>query len=193
MVTARLWWRIAVFPMCLMVISCAARPNESATVAKANKSDLIAGELSRCPLWKGLPEHDIARRKEITDVFLDVAKYDTSTLRAGIVAYLNRYPALSPQIDDAGYEIFAFLRVVFLVPPHFGTTRESLRSLPFSLLGNPVHDDGVDLLWPYSIDHDGHLHLTGFILGLHSGPPYDPLADFDQMAQRLERRFPVSR
>jgi hypothetical protein len=43
------------------------------------------------------------------------------------------------------------------------------------------------------MDSSGRLRLTGVNLGLHSGPEYDPLHDFDQMALRLERRFPVSR
>ena len=82
--------------------------------------------------------------------------------------------------------MFAFLRVVFDLPARFNPANERL---PFELLGNPLHFDGVDLLWPFSINN-GQLQLTSGPLGALSGPSYDPFADFDQMALRLRRRFP---
>ena len=82
--------------------------------------------------------------------------------------------------------MFAFLRVIFEVPVRRnGAT-------PYGVLGNPIYDDGVDLLWPYSIDNSGRLVLTGVDSGVHVGSPYDPLADFDEMASRLGRRVPAA-
>jgi len=125
----------------------------------------------------------------MTDVYRVVAQYDTTTIREGLALYLDRLPAPSVQSYEAGDKIFALLRVVFNVPPLFDVKREPL---PFGLQGNPVQPEGVNLLWPFSIDTSGRLRLTGVQGGL-SGPAFDPLGDFDQMAIRLKRRFPVSR
>jgi len=157
---------------------------------RLQKTSVIAQTLRECPAWTQIPEKDVKQRLHITDVYLGVAQYDTTTIRDAISLYVNHFPASSPQYDEAGDKIFALLRVVFKVPPLVDVKKEPL---PFSLLGNPVQPEGVNLLWPFSMDASGHLLLTGVDVGFHSGPAYDPLRDFDQMATRLERRFPVSR
>jgi hypothetical protein len=177
---------VAVVWMCLAIVSCSPGPRDR--VVNVKKADVIAGALQRCPLWTQTSEHDIKQRQQITDRYLVVAQYDTAVIRDGIALYLNSYPALSPQRFDAGDKIFALLRVVYKVPRRVEVRRERL---PFSLRGNPVQADGVDLLWPFSIGNDGRLLLTGLDPGFHSGPAYEPLSDFDQMAVRLERRFPA--
>jgi hypothetical protein len=158
---------------------------------ESEDSNFLVRELQRCPLWTRVPESDIKRRREITRIYLRLAQYNTETLRAGIASYLNSYAApLSYEYYEASDKVFVFLRVVFDVPRRFDATKERL---PFGLQGNPVYPDGVDLLWPFSIDTNGDLQLTGVDLGVHSGPSYDALADFDHMASRLRRRFPASR
>jgi hypothetical protein len=154
---------------CLIVSSCSTRPGDVPTNVRADKVERIASELRRCPLWIRVPAQEVERRKQITDVFSDLAKYDTSTIRAGIVSYLNSYPAMSPQADDAGHEVFAFLRVVFVVPHRLTATREN--PPPFSRQGNPVYADGMDMLWPFSMDDGGRLRLTGVDPGFQSGLP----------------------
>ena len=176
--------------MCVAVVSCSPGSRDRVVNVKPGKADVIARALQRCPLWTQTSERDIKQRQQITDMYLVVAQYDTTAIRDGIALYLNSYPASSPHRFDAGDKIFALLRVVFEVPRLFDVRRERL---PFSLRGNPVQADGVDLLWPFSAGNDGHLQLTGVDLGVYSGPAYDPLADFDQMAVRLARRFPPSR
>lgn len=181
-----MWGMVA---LCGAVISCRAGIYDSVSNVKAQRADLIARQLQRCPLWTGMAEHDLQRREQVTEMYLRLAKYDTATIRAGITLYLGGFSSLSPQRYDAGEKVFAFVRVVFRVPRRFDAVREHL---PFEVAGNPVYADGVDLLWPFSIDDNGHLHLTGVDQG-HSGPAYNPLADFDQMARRLPRRLPASR
>ena len=176
--------------MCLAVVSCSPLSRDVAVHVRSKNAELIARDLQRCPLWTQVSEHDSTQRHRITEVYLRVAQYDSTTIRAGISLYLNRYPPVSNEQFDASEKIFALLRVVFKVPRVFYVGREPL---PFSLHGNPVQADGVDLLWPYSTSNDGRLLLTGVDEGISSGPAYDPLSDFDQMAVRLERRFPVSR
>jgi hypothetical protein len=188
--TSNLSRAVAAVLACLVVVSCSLGSRDRVVNMKPEKADVLARALQRCPLWTQTSAHDIKQRQQITDVYLVVAQYDTTTIRDGIALYLNSYPASSPQRFDAGDRIFALLRVVFKVPRLFDVRRERL---PFSLRGNPVQADGVELLWPFSMDNDGRLLLTGLDLGFHSGPAYDPLSDFDQMAVRLERRFPASR
>lgn len=183
----RLLWGMAAFLMCVAVISCSTENHDSAS--NVPRADLVARQLQRCPLWTEVSEQDLKRREQITETYRSLAQYDTATIRAGMVLYLNRNPVLSPQRYEDGLKIFAFLRVVFQVPRRFDAVREHV---PFETAGNPVYPDGLDLLWPFSMDDHGHLQLTGVAIGL-SGPAYDPLADFDQMARRLPRRFPTSR
>lgn len=185
----RVLWRMASILMCATVISCSTENRDSASNVTTERADLIARQLQRCPLWTEVSKNDLRRREQIAETYRSLAQYDTATIRAGILSYLNRSPALSPQRYEAGEMIFAFLRVVFQVPRRFDATREHL---PFATAGNPVYPDGVDLLWPFSIDGHGRLQLTGVAVGL-SGPAYNPLADFDQMSVRLQRRSPASR
>ena len=188
--TRRLLWGMAAFLMCVAGISFATENHDSAANGTAERAELIARQLQSCPLWAEVSEHDLQRREQITETYLRLAQYDTATIRAGIALYLNSSPILSPQRYEAGEKIFAFVRVVFQVPRRFDATRGHL---PFQPVGNPVYADGVDLLWPFSMDDNGRLHLTGVDQG-HSGLAYNPLADFDQMARRLpRRRFPASR
>ena len=187
--TRRLLWGMAALLMCVAGISCATENHDRVSNVTAERADLIARQLQQCPLWTEISEHDLKRREQITEMYLSLAQYDTATIRAGIVSYLNRSPVLSPQRYEAGAKIFAFLRVVFRVPRRFDAAREHV---PFETAGNPVYPDGVDLLWPFSIDRHEGLQLTGVAIGL-SGPAYNPLTDFDQMARRLPRRFSASR
>lgn len=147
---------------------------------------MIALKLQRCPLWTEVPEHNFQLREEITETYRSVAHFDTATIRAGVALYLHQSAGLSPQQYESGEKIFAFLRVVFRVPRRFDAERQHM---PYETAGNPVYPDGVDLLWPFSMNSHGRLQLTGVAIGL-SGPEYNPLADFDQMARHLPRRFP---
>lgn len=165
-----------------IIFAAATASDDSASVTGAK---LIAKELEQCPLWTEVSAHDIERREQITEVYIRIAKYPTETIRTGVALYLQRYPALGLEDFEAGEKIFALLRVIFTVPQRFNAAREVL---PYGLLGNPVYSDGVDLIWPYSTS--GRLVLSGVDPGIHAGPPYNPLFDFDQMASRLKRRFP---
>jgi hypothetical protein len=182
--------RFAAIAICVCLASYFARAAEPVVSAQTESSELIARELQRCPSWATVPEGDAETRRQITDVYLNLARYDTATLRAGIARYVNSYPILSYQRVDATDKVFALLRVVFNVPHRFAATKEPL---PFALFGNPVYPEGVDLLWPFSIDSDGKLHLTGVDQGTRPDPAYNAVADFDQMAARLQRRFPAKR
>ena len=117
-----------------------------------------------------MPEKDIARRKRITDTYESLAHYNNATIKSGISLYLRTSVSSSWENYKGGEKIFAFLRVIFEVPRRFDATKAAL---PYGLMGNSVHSDGVDLLWPFSLEHDGQLALTGVDLGFHSGPPYD--------------------
>lgn len=183
--------RLAVLLVCSSLACSSARTQEADANGRANAdgSEFIARELRRCPLWTTVPGGDLERRKHITDLYISLAHYSTATLRKGIASYLGTYPALSAERDNADDKVFAFLRIVFKVPTRFNATSERL---PFGTRGNPIYVDGVDLLWPYSMSAAGELELTG-VIGPTSGLPYNPLGDFDQMASRLERRFPPSR
>jgi hypothetical protein len=190
MKTPAIHW-IAVIAMCVMG-GCTIKPGEPPVRASTQDSvAFIARTLEECPSWESLGVFDIQEQDKITQTYLMLAQYDTSTLRAGIASYLKRY-ASPPRAEyfAASEKVFVFLRVLFDVPPRFFSQEHPF---PFSLHGNPYHADGVDLLWPFSLDRHGKLQLTGIALSGSSGPPYDALADFDAMAARLKRRFPVSR
>jgi hypothetical protein len=189
MKTLEVLW-IAVVAICVMGC-CSVKAGEPPTRALTEDDvAFVARVLEECPDWTSLSEFDLQERDKVTQIYLMLAQYDTTTLRAGIDSYLMRY--LSSHRGEhivASNKIFAFVRVLFDVPPRFFTQEHPF---PFSLHGNPVYADGVDLLWPFSLDRQGKLHLTGVVAFLW-GLPYDALHDFDAMAARLKQRFPVSR
>jgi hypothetical protein len=148
----------------------------------------IAMELERCPSWTSVPQQDIARRKEITVAYSTLAKYSTDAIRGGVALYVESHSRRDPAYQEVVGKVFAFVRVVFRVPPHLQVGRDLL----YAIQGNPVSADHViDFLWPYSIDSAGELTLTGVPPVASSGPPYEAIPDFEQMENRLERRFPL--
>lgn len=176
---------LAALAIWLAIVSASATASEKPVGVTG--AQLIAKELEQCPLWTEVAAHDIERREQITEAYIRIAKHPTETIRAGVALYLQRYQALSLQNFEAGEKIFALLRVIFDVPRRWNTAKGFL---PYGLSGNPVYSDGVDLTWPYSTSASGHLVLSGIDPGMHTGPPYNPLFDFDQMTSRLGRRFP---
>jgi hypothetical protein len=96
----------------------------------------------------------------------------------------------------AADKIFAFLRVIYIVPlgPYNKTWSPGDQNfeVPFVVNGQPRDPFFFDLLWPFSMDEKGRLQLTG-VLGSGTSSGYDALADFDAMAARLPRRFPEGR
>lgn len=171
---------------------CCMLAHGGGAAATSKSASFVAGELKRCPLWTQVPEYDAETRRRITDVYVALAHFDSATIRAGVASYVNSYVSAGrPELGyvDASQKVYAFLRVVFKVPARIDASKGS----PYGLMGNPVYPDGVDMLWPFSMDSAGRLALTGVDSGLHTGVPYDPLSDFDKMASHLERRFPVSR
>jgi hypothetical protein len=151
---------------------------------KTENAKIIAQQLQRCPCWISVRAEEVERRKEITKVYLKLSAYDNETIRAGIALYLKEHPLSDPESFYASEKLFAFMRVIFKIPRHIFATREH-----FNTMGNPIREDGsVDLLWPFSMDDAGRLTLTGVDSGMHTGPPYDPLADFAMLASRFGRR-----
>ena len=148
----------------------------------------IAEQLRACPDWYIVPPEDVGRRREITNIYLVLAHYPTDVLRSGIALYVDSYTVSELRYVEAGYKVFAFARVVFKVP-----LRVRAGERQYGTLGNPVIAEGpikyVDFLWPYSIDDAGKLILTGRG-GFLSGMGYDPIADFNELSLRFERRFP---
>lgn len=164
-------------------------PQVSDSVPGNSRSEaiLIARELQGCPVWIEIPPQDADRRRRITDIYLDIARHPTEVIRAGVHMYVSSYMPSDPRYIEAGYKVFALERVVFEVPLRFRTGER----FPYSTLGNPSIQNEttyIDFLWPYSIGRDGQLVLSGFGVGQLSGPPYNALADFDQMVARLARR-----
>lgn len=148
----------------------------------------IADELRHCPVWIEVPPQDKHRRQQITDIYLKLARYPTNVIRAGVYTYVMSYAPSDPRSMEAGYKVFALERVLFKVPRRFRVGER----IPYAIVGNPLIHDGaatyVNFLWPYSVGSAGRLVLTGSGVGQASGPPYNPLRDFDEMAGRLARR-----
>lgn len=180
--------RITLLLSAMLVFSSAAQAEDPMPSAKEKNAESIARELERCPLWTQVPERDLATRNHVTQIYLRLAQYETETVRDGIGLYLNPYVTPSRQSFDANLKVFALVRVIFKVPARF---RAGPDGVPFYLYGNPVYADGVDLLWPFSINRNGGLALTGVDLELHTGLAYRALPDFDKMASHFERRFPA--
>jgi hypothetical protein len=163
--------------------------NDSAPGNAKPDATFIAEELQHCPLWKDVPPQDTDRRQQITDIYLNLARYPTEIIRAGVYLYVNSHALLDPQYIESGYKVFALERVVFKVPARFRVGER----FPYATLGNPLVPEGaatyIDFLWPYSTGSAGQLVLSGFGVGQLSGPPYNAMADFDEMAGRLPRRL----
>jgi hypothetical protein len=167
--------------MCIvLLVSFHARGDESVMQAESGR---IARELDTCPLWTNVPEGDIETRRQISAIYAQLAQYETATIRMGIASYLQSYT--NPpgyKYYEANDKVYALLRVVF-----------KISQIPASRARRSIspYFDGSDPLWPFSIDDLGRLQLTG-VEGPRSGPASNTLASFDEMASRLERRFPVS-
>jgi len=167
----------------------AQRENSDRNTA-AKGGDAIALALQRCPLWAVIPAGDLETRAHITDAYLRLAHYPTAAIRAGIVLYLQSFPARDPHVLNAQQRVFALLRVVFQVPARVDPNK----GLPYGVYGNPALPDGtIDFLWPFSAGSAGQLELTGVDQGAHAGPAPNVLSDFDRMASQLPRRFPATR
>jgi hypothetical protein len=148
--------------------------------------EYIARELEASPRWYSISADQADQREGLTKLYIQLARYPTDEIRAGIAAYLMNYPAESSESYLANLKLFAFLRVVFNVPKSLRRDRD----FPFRTWGNPTSADGnVDFLWPYSMGASGQLILSGVDIG-HSDVEVDQLAEFDKMRARFPRRFP---
>jgi hypothetical protein len=159
------------------------------TKSEESRLETMVAELESCPDWVVVPKEDVVARKRITDTYVKLARESTESIRAGMALFLKRHPGPSVGNIQAEDKLFAFVRVVFIVPQRY-VPQPSDPSSTFFAFGNPVYSDGADLLWPYSIDGTGQLALTGVDTGMHTGPIPDALSDFDKMASRFSRRFP---
>ena len=182
-----------VLAFCLLCSTCAtfasvSQANDSAPENPKPDATFIAEELQHCPLWIDIPPQDTDRRQQIANIYLNIARYPTEVIWAGVHIYVDSYTQLDHRYIEAGYKVFALERVVFNVPARFRVGER----FPYSTLGNPSIPENtttyIDFLWPYSIGSAGQLVLSGFGVGQLSGPPYNPIADFDQMVARLPRR-----
>jgi hypothetical protein len=187
----------AAVAFCLLCFAGASAASDSQTsdAAAANAirdARFIADELRRCPLWTDIAPQDVDRRKQITDSYLNLARYPTDVIRAGIMQYVYSYAQLDQRYIEAGEKVFAFERVAFEVPKQFRVGER----FPYAVLGNPLKPEGtatyIDFLWPYSIGDAGQLVLSGIDVGPTTGPPYNATADFAEIAARLKRRLPAA-
>ena len=181
---------IALSLLCFTGVAFAliSRADDSVFGNSQSSAAFIAEELRRCPLWKDIPPQNAGDRQQITNIYLNLAGYPTEVIRAGIYLYVSSYDALDPRYAEAGYKVFALERVVFKVSTRYRVGER----FPYAILGNPLIPDGtqtyINFQWPYSTGNAGQLVLDGFGVGQLSGPPYNPIADFDQMAAHLPRR-----
>ena len=148
-------------------------------------SEAIAAQIARCPSWVHVPRSDKRAREEITTVYTKLAMLPDTDLRAGISLYLRNSDTF-----DAKMNVFALLRVIFVVPRRLDT-KDAPR---YHVWGNPINSDGTrDFLWPFSLDERGLLQLTGEPENWAFGAFPDMLTEYDAMDQTLRRRFPPSR
>jgi hypothetical protein len=157
----------------------------------AERAEFIATTLRQTPRWWQVPQTDVKERARITDIYVKLAHYPNEDLRAGINLLLDEsWPrSMMDRLNPTGAldKVFAFLRVVFDVPP----TLDRADRL-YQTFGNPIVGEtaeAIDFLWPYTIDRHGKLRLTG-TLGMYMGQPPDLTEEFDTMARTLNRRFP---
>jgi hypothetical protein len=185
--------RITLLLLCtgLVFFSSLPAPANAARASERRRLEAIVAALQACPDWTEVPKEDFARRKRITDIYIRLAHESAGSIRAGMALFLKRHPNPSVGYIRAEDKLFAFVRVVFIVPQRY-VPQPFDPSSKFSFFGNPVYSDGADLLWPYSIDRTGQLVLSGVDTGMHTGPTPDGLSDFDLMASRFARRFRVT-
>jgi hypothetical protein len=150
---------------------------------RAQNAWLIVSELNRCPCWMNIRQGETDFRAGITKLYLRLAQNDTETIRAAIQQYISTYGFPKADGLSADAKVFTFLRVVFAVPTGYINGVHVYGSWR-----NPIRDNGVDLLWPYAEDAKGNLVLDGVYAGEYLGPPYDALADFDQLLKKFGRR-----
>jgi hypothetical protein len=145
----------------------------------------ISIELDRCPCWGDFASGEVELREGITRLYRQLATYPTETIREGVELELVSHKGELPGETGAALKVFAFLRVVFDVPPK-GVASDARCAI--GSMGNPVRNGVLDLLWPYSIDRDGKMSLTGVAVGVTSGRIPNELAAFDALAAQFPRR-----
>jgi len=158
--------------------------NNASLKVDASGAQIVYSELQRCPSWQEIRGDEVEFRQGITRLYLGLGHYNTETIKKGIQDYIASNKPLSPEAFNAEAKIFAFLRVIFDVPAGYIKIKGDEH---YGSWGSPVKDGEVNLLWPYSKDNAGNLTLTG-IASDYYGPPYDPIAEFEEFRVKYSRR-----
>ncbi|WP_334319249.1 hypothetical protein, partial [Termitidicoccus mucosus] len=108
--------------------------------------------------------------------------YSNTVIRNAIKDRLRKTAKDSALNFRENAKIFAFLRILFDIPVGY------VDGVKYSgSWGNPVQGGKIDLLWPFRKDASGELDLIG-VVERYYGPPYDPLAEFDELVSIFQRR-----
>lgn len=178
------------------ILSFAIAPTDAATDTR-EKGDVlnmldsplhVTAQLQRSPLWIAITSADKIERERIVTTYKELNEYNSDKLREGIKIYLERFSMeLEPDENfNASAKVFALLRVLFDIPQGYFSDANNYGSW-----GSPVFDGRVNLLWPFATTAEGELILVGKG-GRYKGPPYDGLAEFDELRARFPRRqFPT--
>jgi len=149
----------------------------------------IIETLQQTQSWLDLGKDDDVARAKITATYIQLSHYDNDTIRATLVKIESEYSF--GDLFQMGAKIFAWLRIIFNVPPGYCSDEVAKASVVSGrCFPAPVKDGRVDMLWPYTLDDNGNLILVKPEHGvfIYSGSPYSPTKDFDFMVKFYERR-----
>lgn len=132
--------------------------------------------LDSCPAWNRMGSQNDESFNSILKQLDEISKFDAALVRIAIVNYTEKNLKGRMTDIDCYARIFLLNRYIFNVPDKLIKSKR-----PFGgWAGIPMSDDGVNWLWPFSLDKENKLVLTGKYLGFF-GPDYQFLEEFDYL------------
>ena len=185
----------------LTIVSACSKNGSVSITEQKDPMDSIIATIDACPSWLDVPKSDIATRERIVKIYSSLGKYDNATIRESLLRIRASDDSTleSRRIKDSRRaKCFAMMRVLFDISQGFLPVLTANGMLVTGEWGTPKRrsSDGArietqNLLWPFDIKQ-GKLVLVGGGAGspnmIWTGPVYDPVLEFDAMAERFKRR-----
>jgi len=184
-----------------IVAACTKKSNNNIAMPKFDNEEAdiasIIAIIDACPNWIDVSKDDFKTRSKITTIYKSLQKYDNSAIRDALNEIMSAKILTSEAYtsqENRRAKVFALLRLLFEIPQGLLPALPQHNGIGISISewGHAYHmpyDGTVNLLWPFEL-RQGNLVLTG-VGGrqtLWTGPTYNPIYEFDEMAKVYKRR-----
>ena len=189
MISTQIWrpkqgLALLLFGSLLCAIGCLHRTPASRVHKDESGVTTVSEQIRECPPWARITPGDIATQRRLIKCMEELSAENTSTLRQAIEKIIEEGPAENNDPFDEWSRLYVLNRFLFNVP-----RKSKLADAKFFGGWHGVPQDGIyiDLLWPLRIDSSGLIELVG-TTKMYTGPPYQPLLEFDYFNHRFGRR-----